>query len=66
MKKKSNMVMKSMLLSFSMNYCFSWFIDGAIQKVLSSRLIMNSRAALELVQKAQVFEGQGIYGHFEI
>ena len=27
---------------------------------------MNSRAALELAPKAQFFEGQGIYGHFEI
>ena len=64
--------MKSMLLSFSMNYCFFFvffffvFIDRAVKKLLSNRLIMNSRAALEPAPKAQVFEGQGIYGHFEI
>ena len=60
--------MKSMLLSFSMNYCFFFFvfIDRAVKKLLSNRLIMKSRAALEPAPKAQVFKGQGIYGHFEI
>ena len=60
--------MKSMLLSFSMNYWFFFFvfIDRAVKKLLSNRLIMNSRAALEPAPKAQVFKGQGIYGHFEI
>ena len=50
-----------------MNYCFFFvfvffvFIDRAVKKLLSNRLIMNSRAALEPVPKAQVFKGQGIY-----
>ena len=38
----------------------------AVKKFLSSRLIMNSRQLLELAPQAQVLEGRGIQGHFEI
>ena len=41
-------------------YILDFMRSRAVKKFLSSRLIMNSRGALELTPKAQVLEGRGI------
>ena len=58
--------MKRMLFFFLMNYCFSCIYRQGDQNGFTQQADNEWQAALECTPKAQVFEGQGIYGHFEI